>query len=152
MKHLKLFENFNESESEFDVNSLFNKYERELQKDTDKYSKAGLKKSLELVGPGEITEKGSYGEKFMYKEMMMDDKIIFVVHGTIGDPVMTMGYEYEIGVYRNDPKYAWKFNQNMIEHTRILNFSTQQKVYQNENILSKVCADIKAEIEKGNIK
>lgn len=161
MKHIKTFNKLFESsylEKDFAIDNLFNKYQIELETKEDSYSKAGLKKSMELIGPGKVEAKDNDNDYFQYTEMMMNNRIIFVVHGRIRHPVMTYGYGYEIGVYLNDPRtqqigggYGASGIMS-VEHTRILHYVTAQRVCQNMNIISKVCADIKKEIENSNIK
>jgi len=137
---------------DFVISNLFRKYKREL--DEQKISTKGLRKSLELIGDGEIIEKSEYnieGDNLMYKEFSKDQTKIFVVHAQIarspyGGP---FGYAYEIGVYLNDPstiQIGGGYGTSgiiQIKHTSLFAKGFGDEVYFNENIISKVCDVIK---------
>jgi hypothetical protein len=147
---------------DYAIQNLFYKYEREYE---DEYNednwvkfhygserKGGvnaLKESLELIGDGEITDKGN--KSFMYKEMLKDDSLILVVHGSLQKSTYggMEGYKYSLGVYRNNPRrqqigggYGTSGIMS-IEHTRLLSYDDYDIVHHNRNIISKVCNDIK---------
>lgn len=144
------------------IRNLFRKYETQYE---DEYNednwikfhygsdrKGGvkaLKESLELIGDGEITDKGD--NRFMYKEMLKDDSLILVVHGSLKkSPYGGMeGYKYNLGVYRNNPRtqqigggYGASGIMS-IEHTILLSYDDYDIVHHNRNLVSKVCEDIK---------
>jgi hypothetical protein len=108
-----------------------------------------LKESLELIGNGEITDKGD--KELMYKEMLKNDTLILVVHASLKKPPYggMEGYKYSIGVYRNNPRtqqigggYGTSGIMS-IEHTRLLSYDDYDIVHYNRNLISKVCEDIK---------
>jgi hypothetical protein len=68
----------------------------------------GLQESLEMIGNGEITQRGE--NHLMYEEVLNDGSMILVVHGRFTtSPYGGMkGYVYEIGLYRNDPRTQQK--------------------------------------------
>ena len=149
MNYMKTYESHTEEQIQYlKYNNLFRKYTEKLQTDEDRFSKEGLKQSLEKIGNGEVIEKGTYGENFMYKEMLNDDSIIFIVHGNISRPILTKGYSYEIGLYKNDPRTTQigggygSSGIMSIRHTRIFHYYDANVIFQNEDIISKVCKEI----------
>ena len=134
------------------IRHLFQKQEMVFAE--EKTSTKGLRKSLELIGDGEIIEKSEYdykGDRLMYKEYSADNSKILVVHGAYskspyGGPI---GYRYEIGVYANNPRTTqigggYGASGIMgVEHTKLFTYGDQENVYFNENLISKVCEIIK---------
>jgi len=124
----------------------------------EKVSTKGLRRSLEKIGDGEITEKSSYdykGDRLMYKEMLNNDSLILVVHGAFkGTPFdkFDLGYKYDIGLYRNNPRsvqYGGGYGASgiiEIQHTQLLGYSDYDINHKNENIISEVCNYIKSEL------
>lgn len=134
--------------SEDYIQNLFHKYDKSYGNEGNCDIKT-LKESLELIGDGNITERGD--NHFMYEEMLKDNTLILVVHGRLGkSPYGGMdGYRYSIGVYKNDPRkhqigggYGASGIMS-IEHTRLLSYSDYDTVHYNRNIISKVCSDVK---------
>ncbi len=147
---------------DFVIRNLFRKYEEQYgpEYNEDNWIKFhygserkggvnALKESLELIGDGEITDKGD--KRLMYKEMLKNDTLILVVHASLTkSPYGGMdGYRYEIGVYRNDPRtqqigggYGASGIMS-IEHTRLISYDDYDIVHYNRNLISKVCEDIK---------
>jgi hypothetical protein len=163
MKNFNQFVNENmDLSKDFAIVNLFRKYEREYKPEYDEdnwikfhYGKEGLggikalKESLELIGDGEIIDKGD--KRMMYKEMLKNDTLILVVHGSLKKPPYggMEGYKYSIGVYRNDPRtqqigggYGSPGIMS-IEHTRLLSYDDYDIVHYNRNLISKVCEDVK---------
>jgi len=163
MKNFNQFVNENmDLSKDFAIVNLFRKYEREYKPEYDEdnwikfhYGKEGLggvkalKESLELIGDGEIIDKGD--KRMMYKEMLKNDTLILVVHGSLKKPPYggMEGYQYSIGVYRNDPRtqqigggYGSPGIMS-IEHTRLLSYDDYDIVHYNRNLISKVCEDVK---------
>ena len=147
---------------DYAILNLFYKYEKQYEDEYNEdnwvkfhYGSEGkggvkaLKESLELIGDGEIIDKGD--KHFMYKEMLKDNSLILVVHGRLEkSPYGGMeGYKYSLGVYRNNPRtqqigggYGASGIMS-IEHTRLLSYDDYDIVHHNRNIISKVCSDIK---------
>lgn len=162
VKNFKQFVNENmDLSKDFAIRNLFKKYEDQYEPEYNEenwikyhYGSEGngvktLKESLELIGDGEITDKGD--KHFMYKEMLKNDSLILVVHGRLEkSPYGGMdGYKYSLGVYRNDPRtqqigggYGASGIMS-IEHTILLSYDDYDTVHHNRNIISKVCEDIK---------
>jgi hypothetical protein len=162
MKNFNQFINENmDLSKDFAIVNLFRQYEREYKPEYDEdnsikfhYGKEGLggvkalKESLELIGDGEIIDKGD--KHLMYKEML-NDNLILVVHGRLQKPPYggMEGYKYSIGVYRNDPRtqqigggYGSPGIMS-IEHTTLLSYDDYDIVHYNRNLISKVCEDVK---------
>lgn len=138
---------------EFLASILFNKYSNEY--DEQNISKSGLKKSLEMIGSGEVIDKDGDGDNLMYKEMLDDNERIFIVHGRIGSPVNTRGYTYQITLWKNDPRteqIGGGYGTSGIittNHTNLFNETGgDQKVRLNENIISKVCDELRTHFKK----
>jgi len=144
---------------DFAIGNLFRKYEKQYEPEYNEdnwikfhYSSEGinaLKESLELIGNGEIIDKGD--EDLMYKEMLKNDTLILVVHASFKKPPYggMAGYKYSIGVYRNDPRrqqigggYGASGIMS-IEHTRLLFYDDYDIVHYNRNLISKVCENVK---------
>ena len=147
---------------DYAIRNLFSNYEEQYEDEYNednwiKYHygsehKGGvyaLKESLELIGDGEITDKGD--KRFMYKEMLKNDSLILVVHASLKkSPYGGMeGYKYSLGVYRNNPRtqqigggYGASGIMSIV-HTRLLSYDDYDIVHHNRNIISKVCDDIK---------
>ena len=165
MKNFNQFINENiDLTKDFAIVNLFRQYEREYKPEYDEDNwikfhygserKGGvnaLRESLELIGNGEITDKGDKGKRLMYKEMLKNDTLILVVHASLKkSPYGGMeGYKYGIGVYRNDPRtqqigggYGSPGIMS-IEHTRLLSYDDYDIVHHNRNLISKVCDDVK---------
>jgi len=147
---------------DYAIRNLFYKYEKQYE---DEYNKdnwieyhygserkggvVALKESLELIGDGEIIDNGN--KRFIYKEMLKNDSLILVVHGSLKkSPYGGMeGYKYSLGVYRNNPRVqqiggGYGASGIMtIEHTKLLSYDDYDIVHHNRNIISKVCDDIK---------
>jgi hypothetical protein len=163
MKNFNQFVNENmDLSKDFAIVNLFRKYEREYKPEYDEdnwikfhYGKEGLggvkalKESLELIGDGEIIDKGD--KRMMYKEMLKNDTLILVVHASLKKPPYggMEGYKYSIGVYRNDPRtqqigggYGSPGIMS-IEHTTLLSYDDYDIVHYNRNLISKVCEDVK---------
>jgi hypothetical protein len=143
-----------------DYNSIENRVRIMMRRDSseEKVSIKGLRRSLEKIGNGEITEKSSYdykGDRLMYKEMLNNDSLILVVHGAFkGTPYdkFDYGYKYDIGLYRNNPRsvqYGGGYGASgiiQIQHTQLLGYSDYDINHENENIISEVCNYIKSEL------
>jgi len=165
MKNFNQFINENmDLSKDFAIVNLFRQYEREYKPEYDEdnwikfhYGKEGLggvkalKESLELIGDGEIKYFESDKNHLMYKEMLKNDTLILVVHGSLKKPPYggMEGYKYSIGVYRNDPRtqqigggYGSPGIMS-IEHTRLLSYDDYDIVHYNRNLISKVCEDVK---------
>lgn len=107
-----------------------------------------LIESLRLIGDGEITKES---QSHMYKEMLKNDKLILVVHGSLKSPPYggMDGYHYSLGVYWNNPRtygYGGGYGSPGIvgvSHPSLITYDDYDKVHHNRNIISKVCADIK---------
>jgi hypothetical protein len=162
MKHIRRFNENMDLSKDFAIVNLFRKYEREYEPEYDEdnwikfhYGKEGLggvkalKESLELIGDGEIIDKGD--KRMMYKEMLKNDTLILVVHGSLKKPPYggMEGYKYSIGVYRNDPRtqqigggYGSPGIMS-IQHTTLLSYDDYDIVHYNRNLISKVCDDVK---------
>ena len=147
---------------DFAIGNLFRKYEEQYEPEYNEDNwikfhygserKGGvnaLKNSLELIGDGEITDKGD--KRLMYKEMLKNDTLILVVHASLKKPPYggMEGYKYSIGIYRNNPRtqqigggYGASGIMS-IEHTRLLSYDDYDIVHYNRNLISKVCEDIK---------
>lgn len=166
MNKIKKFEEYQITESvhydvlEDDIRTLFHRYDQQLPK--EKVGVRGLRKSLELVGNGEITEKSHYdypGDRLMYKEMLMDNKLIIVIHARLKSSpyeYTDRGYSYEIGLYRNDPR-SYQIGGGYgasgivgIEHTRLIAYDDYDKVHYNKEILSKVIEYVKKKVTDEN--
>lgn len=157
----KINENLDLSK-DYAIRNLFYKYEKQYEDEYNednwiqfhygKERKGGvkaLKESLELIGDGEITYKGD--KHFMYKEMLKNDSLILVVHGSLNKPPYggMDGYKYSLGVYRNSPR-TYQIGGGYgasgiigIEHPILLAYDDYDIVHHNRNIISKVCNDIK---------
>jgi len=132
---------------------------RDSNSNEEKVSTKGLRRSLEKIGDGEITEKSSYdykGDRLMYKEMLNNDSLILVVHAAFkGTPYdkFDLGYKYDIGLYRNNPRsvqYGGGYGTSgiiEIQHTQLLGYSDYDINHENENIISEVCDYIKNKVE-----
>jgi hypothetical protein len=143
-----------------DYNLIENQVRIMMRRDSgeEKVSTKGLRRSLEKIGDGEITEKSSYdykGDRLMYKEMLNNDSLILVVHGAFkGTPYdkFDYGYKYDIGLYRNNPRsvqYGGGYGASgiiEIQHTQLLGYSDYDINHKNENIISEVCNYIKSEL------
>jgi hypothetical protein len=143
-----------------DYNLIENQVRIMMRRDSgeEKVSTKGLRRSLEKIGDGEITEKSSYdykGDRLMYKEMLNNDSLILVVHGAFkGTPYdkFDYGYKYDIGLYRNNPRsvqYGGGYGASgiiEIQHTQLLGYSDYDINHENENIISEVCNYIKSEL------
>jgi hypothetical protein len=143
-----------------DYNLIENQVRIMMRRDSseEKVSTKGLRRSLEKIGDGEITEKSSYdykGDRLMYKEMLNNDSLILVVHGAFkGTPYdkFDYGYRYDIGLYRNNPRsvqYGGGYGASgiiEIQHTQLLGYSDYDINHENENIISEVCNYIKSEL------
>jgi hypothetical protein len=162
MKHIRRFNENMDLSKDFAIVNLFRQYEREYKPEYDEdnwikfhYGKEGLggvkalKESLELIGDGEIIDKGD--KRMMYKEMLKNDTLILVVHASLKKPPYggMEGYKYSIGVYRNDPRtqqigggYGSPGIMS-IEHTTLLSYDDYDIVHYNRNLISKVCEDVK---------
>lgn len=145
--------------ADFAIRNLFRKYEEKLTPEFNEdnwiefhRTKGGmkaLKKSLSLIGSGEITER--YEDHLMYVEYFKSNSLILVVHAKLKHPPYygTKGYYYEIGVYRNNPRsqqIGGGYGTSgivTIEHTRLLSHGDYDIVHYNHKVVSKVCADIK---------
>ena len=107
MKYIKYInESFTESHHKLSkddqiISDILIKYRKEYNKeDFSNINSDDLKKSLQLIGDGEVIDKQLYGESFMYKEYFNDGKYVLIVHGSIGKPFFTKGYTYEISFWR----------------------------------------------------
>jgi len=108
-----------------------------------------LKKSVSLIGNGEIIDK--HGKRLMYKEFLKYNALILVVHARLEkSPYGGMeGYSYSIGIYRNNPRIkqiGGGYGSSgivSIEHTALLCYDDCDMVHHNHMIISKVCEDIK---------
>jgi hypothetical protein len=151
-----LNENINYSNIEDDIQTLFNRYDRELSK--EKTSVKGLRESLEMIdGDAEITEKSEYsfkGDRLIYKEMLSNDTLILVIHAAYTKSTYgrEYGYRYEIGLYQNDPS-SYQIGGGYgasgivgINHTKLIIFSDYNGVHYNKEIISKVIDFIKKKI------
>jgi len=160
MKVLKKMKVLKES---VDYNLIKNQVRIMMRRDSnsneEKVSTKGLRRSLEKIGNGEITEKSSYdykGDRLMYKEMLNNDSLILVVHAAFtGTPYdkFDLGYNYDIGLYRNNPRsvqYGGGYGTSgiiEIQHTQLLGYSDYDINHENENIISEVCDYIKNKVE-----
>ena len=163
METIKSFVNENmDLSKDFAISYLFRKYESkyEIEYNEENWIKYhygserkggvnALKESLELIGDGEISDKGN--ESLMYKEMLKNDTLILVVHASLKNPPygQMKGYKYSIGIYRNNPRtqqigggYGASGIMS-IEHTRLLSYDDYDIVHYNRNLISKVCEDVK---------
>jgi hypothetical protein len=160
MKHIKKFESYYTSRTLTEDEKVTNAIVREhnTQNDDEYASINGedLKKSLEMIGDGEIIEKGSYGEKFMYKEMLHDNQFIFIVHGDISKPIMTKGYTYQVTLWENDPRdvqIGGGYGASGIvskNHTNLFNevLGGEQQIFTDINLISNVCKDLMPYLEE----
>ena len=162
MKHIRRFNENMDLSKDFAIVNLFRQYEREYKPEYDEdnwikfhYGKEGLggvkalRQSLELIGKGEIIDKGD--KRMMYKEMLKNDTLILVVHASLKKPPYhhIVGYKYSIGVYRNDPRtqqigggYGSPGIMSIV-HTTLLSYDDYDIVHHNRNLISKVCDDVK---------
>lgn len=143
-----------------DYDKIENNVRRMMDNDTvkEKVSIKGLRLSLEKIGNGEIIDKETYGKpdvRLMYKEMLNNDSLILVVHGSYTGTKYSnfdYGYEYEIGLYRNDPRtvqYGGGYGTSgmiEIQHTRLLGYADYGINHKNGEIISEVCNYIKSEL------
>ena len=163
MKHIKLFESYYKTieftEDEKATNIIVSKHDVKNDGYNDepvKINGEGLRKSLEMVGTGEIIEKGSYGEKFMYKEMLHDNEFIFIIHGDISSPIMTKGYTYQVTLWKNDPRdtqVGGGYGASGIltkRHTNLYSeiLGGEQRIYSDVNFISNVCKDLMPYLEE----
>jgi hypothetical protein len=147
---------------DFAIQNLFRKYEKVYENEYNDENwiefhhgseiKGGinaLKESLSLIGNGEITDKGN--DSLMYKEMLKNNTLIFVVHASLKKSTYggMKGYKYSIGVYRNNPRIqqiggGYGASGIMsIEHTRVFSYDDYDTVHHNRILISKVCEDVK---------
>lgn len=132
------------------VRNLFHKYERELGKfGNDLLGTEALRESLELIGNGEILEKEF--DRFMYSETIKDKSFILIVHASYQSSPYggSKGYNYEIGIYRDDPKteqigggYGTQ-GTIIVKHTQLFGYIDFELIHFNKNVISKVVADVK---------
>ncbi len=116
-----------------------------------------LRKSLELIGNGEIIEKDYYdypGDRLMYKEYFKDNTRILVVQAAFDKQPYgsTKEFEYEIGVYKNNPTTSQigggygTSGMTTIKHTQLLGSS--ENYCRNKRVISKLCKFIKKYVEE----
>lgn len=161
MNRLNNFNDFvNENENkDLNIQNLFFSYSYKLGEDSDwssdnEYLIKNLRKSLELIGDGEIINKSDDGEQLMYREYLEDDSIIFIVHASISKYTGVKTYSYEISVWRNNPRLTQigggygASGISQIKHTNLLN--SVASYTKNRNVVSKVSSDVKKYI-KDNI-
>ena len=141
-----LNENNNDKLSDY-IWSLFHNSKYNPEYNESATMSGSIKESLELIGNGVITDK--MYDHYMYKEMLYDDEYIFVVHGSISSPVMTRGYHYEIGLYKNLPmEYQIGGGYGAsgivgINHPIVFKYNTDQTVYFDHRLISDVCDKLK---------
>jgi len=154
-----------QTNTELNIEYLFRKYSNQLD---DEFTNEdwvgrkdelihGLRKSLEMVGDGEITEKDSYdvdGDRLMYVEKFRSDSLILVIHAAFERQPYGGGkmYRYEVSVYKNNPRseqIGGGYGASgivTIKHTCLM--SSIDNYTRNKLVLSKVCSDIKQYAEQ----
>ena len=116
-----------------------------------------LRKSLELIGNGEIIEKDYYdypGDRLMYKEYFKDNTRILVIHAAFAKHPYgsTKEFRYEIGVYVNKPTTSQigggygASGITTIRHTQLLGSS--ENYCRNKRVISNLCKFIKKYVEE----
>jgi len=149
-KEIKKYQEFlNENNNETDnyIWELFRDSQYNPGYIEDDKMSGSIKKSLELIGDGEIIDKGY--DHYMYKEMLYDNEYIFVVHGSVSTPVITEGYSYEIGLYKNIPsnyQIGGGYGASGIvgiSHPIVFKYDTYQTVYFDHRLISDVCHKLK---------
>jgi hypothetical protein len=146
------FKDFLLENKNYVVDNLFNKYKKEFSEEP--CSDEGVKESLSLIGEGEITYD-DYKESYLYKEMINNDKYIFVVHGkyTKSPFGFPKGYWYDIAIYKNEPSTDYEGTGVILPATKVINhpllerYTTENEVYFNKEIISKVCTEMKYKYE-----
>lgn len=116
-----------------------------------------LRKSLELIGNGEVIEKDYYdypGDRLMYKEYFKDNTRILVIHAAFDKQPYgsTKEFRYEIGIYKNNPTTSQigggygASGMTTINHTQLLGSS--ENYCRNKRVISKLCKFIKKYVEE----
>lgn len=148
--YIKNWNKFNEkidtsiNDDMYGISNLFRKYKGE----ECNINLENLKAAVSKIGDGELIFKNEQ-ESYMYVEYLKDDSLIFVVHATIGRPVLTTGFQYEISVYRNNPRdvqYGGGYGASGIvetQHTKLFGYNDYQTIHNDIDSLSLVCNDIK---------
>ena len=147
LKNFKDFLKESMDSKEYYIDNLFRKYSEMEPK--EKCSYEGLNESVSMIGDGEIINKDN--GKLMYKENINNDSLILVIHGSYDKSPFggEKGYNYEIGIYKNDPtkKYV-DFGNNEIVHTNLIHYYNPDSIWYNKNIISKVVRELRIPDEK----
>ncbi len=149
-----------------EIENLFRKYDQLYKPEFDQtnhikfhFGKDGwggmnaLRESLELIGSGEIIEKDE--NSLQYRELLENDIILFVDAQLTRSPYGGMiGYKYDIGVYKNDPRkhqIGGGYGSpgiDIITRTPIFGYDDYDRIHYNRNIISKICEYIKNKIDE----
>lgn len=142
-------ENVEYKDLETKISIAFRRLSDNLPKD-EKVNFDGLIESMKLIGNGEIEIEDKY--KVTYTEKLSDNRLL-IVFGWYSSPVMTRGYNYEIKILRDvetTQQYGGGYGSpGIISKSRpsLFQYSTNQNVYLNKDIISKVCEEIKKNVE-----
>lgn len=132
----------------FELENIFNRFGMLLEKHN--ISKNMLKQSMLLIGDGELEYK-EYNEMYKYIEHLPNNKLL-IVYGSIGYPILTYGYSYEIKICENKVNkthFGGGFGASgfiVKDMPTLFSYSTYQTVYFNETIISEVCKIIRNKI------
>lgn len=116
-----------------------NPYLEKKQEITNK----GLLDSMKMIGNGDL-EGNPHTETIKYSEKL-NDNLELVVYGSIGRPVMTKSYEYEIIIFRGNSfttQYGGGFGSPGIiakDRHRSFGYSTGQSTCYNVSTISEMC-------------